>query len=85
MIGVLGWIGAFFGICGAILLSLNIPFSSFGYILFSISSVSLMFWAYMDKQKHQLLMQLVFTGINVNGIYQWITLEQIDQVKNLIF
>lgn len=70
---LLAWIGAIAGILGAILLSLNIGVSGWGYVFFVSSSVSLSIWAFNEKQNHQLIMQLFFTIINFNGCIQWLT------------
>ena len=68
----LGWIGVVCGVAGAILLSLNISISGYGYIFFVLSSTTLVVWAFKEKQKHQLMMQIIFTMINVLGIYKWL-------------
>jgi len=69
----LAWIGAAAGIVGAILLSLNVGISGWGYAFFIGSSISLSIWAFNEKQNHQLIMQLVFSVINLNGCIQWLT------------
>ncbi len=73
MNSVLAWIGAAAGVLGAVLLSLNISISAYGYLLFMVSSLCLTVWARREKQNHQLMMQLVFTIINVNGCIQWLS------------
>lgn len=72
MIKTLAWAGAITGIIGAILLSLNVTISGYGYLFFIVSSICLMLWAFLDKQDHQLTMQTVFTLINFNGCVQWL-------------
>ena len=70
----LGWAGTTFGIAGAALLSLNIAISPIGYLLFLVSSILLSLWAYRDRHTHQLVMQMVFTAINLNGVINWLVL-----------
>ena len=70
---LLGWIGAGFGVIGAILLSLNISYSGYGYIFFVISSSILVVWSIAEKQYHQLIMQTIFTLINCIGIVRWLS------------
>jgi hypothetical protein len=73
MVQILGWIGAILGVSGAALLSLNIEISGYAYLPFTMSSLCLVVWAYKDKQHHQMMMQIVFSVININGIIQWLT------------
>ena len=69
---MLGWTGSFLGVAGAVLLSLNISLSPWGYVLFMGSSLILSLWAYRAGLKHQLIMQAVFSVINANGIVNWL-------------
>ena len=69
---LLGWLGAAFGITGAVLLSENIPISGWGFVFFITSSVCLSIWAFRKKEYHQLTMQVVFTVINFNGCIKWL-------------
>jgi nicotinamide riboside transporter PnuC len=64
-------IGAICGVTGAVLVSLNIPQSKYGFILFLISSVLLGIVSWQRKMQYLLIMQTVFLGINIVGIVRW--------------
>jgi nicotinamide riboside transporter PnuC len=68
----MGWIGSICGIAGAILLSLNLSFSGYGYLFYLLSSFALIVWAVIAKAKHTLVMQLCFCVINFIGVYNWL-------------
>lgn len=65
-------IGAVSGVLGAILLAINIPASGYGFALFLISSISLSLFALDQKLRYLLVMQVVFTVINMVGVYRWL-------------
>lgn len=67
-----GWMGASLGIIGALLLSMNIEISGWGYLFFLGSSLTLSLWSAIEKHYHQLSMQVTFTLINLNGCYHWL-------------
>ena len=64
-------IGAICGVAGAVLVSLNIPQSKYGFILFLISSILLGIVSWQRKMQYLLTMQIVFLGINVVGVFRW--------------
>ena len=64
-------IGAICGVAGAVLVSLNIPQSKYGFILFLISSILLGIVSWQRKMQYLLTMQMVFLGINMVGIVRW--------------
>ena len=64
-------IGAICGVAGAVLVSLNIPQSKYGFVLFIISSILLGIVSWQRKMQYLLTMQMVFLGINIIGIVQW--------------
>jgi len=64
-------IGAICGVAGAVLVSLNIPQSKYGFILFIISSVLLGIVSWQRKMQYLLTMQMVFLGINIVGVVRW--------------
>ena len=68
---ILEMIGAVCGIAGAVLVSLNIPQSKYGFVLFLISSVLLGIVSWQRKMQYLLTMQMVFLGINAAGIFRW--------------
>jgi len=70
---IIKWVfGTFMGIFGAILVSLNFEYSKYGYVLFTISSFAWVYISISKKDNALLFMQLVFTVINIIGLYQWI-------------
>jgi nicotinamide riboside transporter PnuC len=68
---ILEMIGAVCGIAGAVLVSLNIPQSKYGFVLFLISSILLGVVSWQRKMQYLLTMQMVFLGINVVGVARW--------------
>jgi len=64
-------IGAVCGVAGAVLVSLNIPQSKYGFVLFLVSSILLGVVSWQRKMRYLLTMQMVFLGINVVGIVRW--------------
>jgi len=68
---ILEMIGAVCGVAGAVLVSLNIPQSKYGFVLFLISSILLGVVSWQRKMQYLLTMQIVFLGINVVGVARW--------------
>ena len=68
---ILEMIGAVCGVAGAVLVSLNIPQSKYGFVLFLISSILLGIVSWQRKMQYLLTMQMVFLGINAVGIFRW--------------
>ena len=68
---ILEMIGAVCGIAGAVLVSLNIPQSKYGFVLFLISSILLGIVSWQRKMQYLLTMQIVFLGINMVGVARW--------------
>ncbi|NMY13857.1 hypothetical protein HBO38_36810 [Pseudomonas veronii] len=66
--------GTVAGISGAFLLSLNVSYSPFGYVLFLISSILLAGHARLIKSSWLLTLQICFLCANTNGIYHWLIL-----------
>lgn len=66
------WIGSALGIAGALLLAMNIQWSAYGWISFLLSNFAWILFAYRKQLWSMVVMQLVFTGTSVLGIYQWI-------------
>jgi len=64
-------IGAICGVAGAVLVSLNIPQSKYGFVLFLISSILLGIVSWQRNMQYLLTMQMVFLGINIVGIIRW--------------
>jgi len=62
------WTGTIFGITGAALLSSNTKYSSWGWWLFLISSLSLCLFAALSSAWGLLLLNAAFVSTNVTGI-----------------
>jgi hypothetical protein len=70
-------VGTVAGITGALLLSANIEYSRYGYVLFLLSSLMLLGHARLIRAKWLVALQVCFLGTNLNGIYQWVILPVI--------
>jgi hypothetical protein len=66
------WMGSALGIAGALLLAMNTQWSAYGWISFLLSNFAWIVFAYRKQLWSMLVMQLVFTGTSVLGIYKWI-------------
>jgi nicotinamide riboside transporter PnuC len=64
-------VGAICGVAGAVLVSLNIPQSKYGFVLFLISSILLGVVSWQRNMQYLLTMQTVFFWINVVGVIRW--------------
>ena len=64
-------IGAICGVSGAVLVSLNIPQSKYGFVLFLISSILLGIISWRKDMHYLLTMQIAFLGINVVRAFRW--------------
>jgi len=65
---ILSFFAVFDGIFGALLISLNNGFELQGYIFFLVSSILWIIYGYITKQKGLVIMNFVFSLINLNGI-----------------
>jgi hypothetical protein len=63
--------GSTLGITGAIMIALNIGLFFLGYILFFISALVWVVYAYRTEQSSLLRMNVVFAVINAVGIYNF--------------
>ena len=68
---ILEMIGAVYGVAGAVLVSLNIQQSKYGFMLFLISSILLGIVSWRSKMQYLLTMNMVFFGINMAGVVRW--------------
>lgn len=66
------WIGAAFGIIGAVLVAAKIDISKWGFVLFLISNLLIGVYAYVAGASGVLVMQVVYGLINVVGLYRWL-------------
>jgi hypothetical protein len=66
------WLGTISGIAGSLLVALNISISGYGFILFTISSISWGVAAWIMKENSLLILQGVFFVVNIIGITRWL-------------
>jgi drug/metabolite transporter (DMT)-like permease len=70
--GTLKWLGTAAGVAGALVIALNLPWSGWGFALFLVSSLSWGAAAVMMREPSLAILQVVFTVINVLGIWRWL-------------
>lgn len=68
----LEWTGSLLAVSGALLLAINIKISPWAFVLYLISSIILLAWGLRIKAYGIATQNLVFTVINVVGIYRWL-------------
>ena len=66
------WMGSALGIAGALLLAMHTQWSAFGWVSFLLSNLAWIVFAFRQRVWSMLVMQLVFTGTSVLGIFRWI-------------
>lgn len=71
MVNILSTIGLYTGILGALVIALNLGLFFFGYILFTISSISWCLYAYITKQRNLLILNITFGIINIIGLVRF--------------
>ena len=69
---LLKWIGTATGVAGALLVAINIPQSGYGFLLFLISSTSWFIAACRMREISLMILQAVFTVINLVGVWRWL-------------
>jgi hypothetical protein len=70
----LKWLGTSTGIVGALLVALNIPQSGYGFILFLVSSFSWFAAGWRMKEPSLMVLQGVFIGVNILGVWRWLVI-----------
>jgi nicotinamide riboside transporter PnuC len=66
------WVGAAFGIIGALAIALHVSWSKWGFVLFLISNLLIGVYAVVVEAHGVLAMQVVYGLINVFGLYRWL-------------
>lgn len=66
------WVGTIAGICGGVLIALNIAISKYAFLIFLVSSVSWLIQGYKNKDNALVLLNIVFIIIDLIGIYRWL-------------
>lgn len=78
---VVEWIGAIAGIAGTLLIASNTPASKWGWPLWIVSSVSLMYVASLQGLAGVQTQQLVYTGFNLFGVWRWLIAPAIERSR----
>jgi len=68
----LRWIGTTTGVVGALVLALNIPVSGWGWVLFTISSISWTIAGLVLKDMSLVVLQAAFVVVDVIGVWRWL-------------
>lgn len=69
------WVGTTAGICGAVLIALNIDAEVHGFALFLASSLLWTMVAWRQREPSLVALQGAFTVINIVGIVRWLGLS----------
>lgn len=72
-LGILGVLGAVTGIAGALIVALHL-WMVVGYMLFLVSSLSWLIVGYLTENRSLMVMNTVFTIINMIGLYTYMRL-----------
>ncbi len=72
-LSLLRWIAALTGMSAAIIVSLKLSqnFTAWGFVIFTISSVSWAAAGLMEEEPSLMTQNIVLTIINLVGIYRW--------------
>jgi hypothetical protein len=65
-------VGEIGGILGAFMVATNTAISGYGFIAFTVSSVSWSWVAWKMKESSLFRMSLAFTAVNLLGVYRWL-------------
>ncbi len=66
------WVGTIAGICGGVLIALNIAISKYAFLIFLVSSISWLIQGYKNKDNALVLLNIVFIVIDLIGVYRWL-------------
>lgn len=67
----LEWFGAITGVIAGLLIALNLPHSKWGYAIYIVSNLALLWFAFKKQLYGILTMQLVYFVISVIGLVRW--------------
>jgi len=71
-LAIIKWVGAGFGIVGAVLVAMNIPNSGYGFVLFSVSAICWTYIGWKLKELSLVMLNLTFLSIDILGMYRWL-------------
>lgn len=66
------WIGTITGLTGAAIISSNIGYVGWGYVIFWLSSLCFMYFSYKLERWPLFIMNTTFLVINTWGIWRWL-------------
>ena len=69
---VLEWFGVLTAILYSMLIALNIGAEFLGFVLLLISAISIAVWAYINKFRGILLLQIFYASAGIVGMVRWI-------------
>lgn len=69
---ILEWSGSVLAVSGAVLLAINISISPWAFVVYLLSSIILFIWGLRQKAYGIATQNMVFTVINMIGIYRWL-------------
>ncbi len=72
LVDVTEWIGVITGLLGAFIISSNIGYVGWGYLIFLISSLAMMYFAWKLDRWPLFAMNTIFLAINAWGIWRWL-------------
>lgn len=68
---VLEWFGALTAILYSMLIALNIGAEFIGFVLLLMSAISIAVWAYRNKFRGILLLQIFYASAGIVGMVRW--------------
>jgi len=67
----LKWIASIIGFIGAMTIALNIPYSKYAFIIFSVSSSLWIYSGFRIKENSIVFLHSGFLIVDIVGIYKW--------------
>ncbi len=74
VVAMLEWVGALFGIMGALLLAANSSYSGWGFASFLASNILWMGYGVLKRAHGMITMQIAFMITSFLGLLNWIVL-----------
>ncbi len=75
---LLEWSGSILAVTGATLLAFHVSFSGWAFVIYLLSSFILLAWGVRNGAYGIAAQNLVFTIINMVGIYRWLIVGSIS-------
>ena len=68
---ILEWFGSLTAILYSMLIALNIGAEFIGFVLLLMSAISIAVWAYINKFRGILLLQIFYASAGIVGMVRW--------------